>query len=215
MLNPAQTVFLHSLSLYFAWSKAGGISKAFSHHIDAVQDRRHDRIIETRAHFKLVTADAFGTSNEPVEGNIVLSEAIWDKHRAAALYAFVCKAKGDALNSGNPEAFSTYLDAVSFMAGRSDFKEARVTNRLLSNVYAGLLPAAEKVHSRDPAYDVMTDYVSGLRVVWGAAASHAGHQENVLQRLQIELPDAKASRERKQSTRQVARFIEEVGLRAA
>ena len=215
MLNPAQTIFLHSLSLCFSWRKAGVIADAFNHHMDAVEDRKQERIEATRIGFRLAAGDSFGTSGEPVEGDSVISESIWDKHRAFALRTWIYMGKSQAMQSSNPEVFSAFLDSVSFMGRLSSFPEAAFTNRVVSNVYAGLLPSAEKRQKRDDRYDLMKDYVSGLRVVWEAAGAHQGHREGILSRLQMAMPEPGASWTVRQNTRQVSRFIDEVSPKAA
>ncbi len=210
MLNPIQKGFFHAFAAVYAWRKAGTIADAFSQHLDAVEERKHDRIIATRMGFKLAAGDTFGTSDEPVEGDSVVSESIWDWHRALALRGWAYMAKGQAMQGGNGEGYATYLDSLSFMSSLSTFKEATVSNRVLSNVYAGLLPDTAKMHRRDTNIDLMTDYVAGLQVVWNAAAAHDGHQNNILTRLQMGLPDAGTGRPQAQEMRQVVRFIKEV-----
>lgn len=209
MPNPLQIALLHGVALYFSSRKVGLIADAFGHHLDSIKAKSPDGITATQIGFRLAAGDSFGRSDKPIEGDNVRSEAIWDWHRALALRSWLNFAKHQAMAGGSPKLYPAFLESVSFVASLSDFNEARVSNRVVSNVYAGLLSDTAKMHWRDYRADLMTHYMSGLRVVWDAAAGHDGHQDNILTRLQMGLEDGGSDRSYRHRMRQVSRFIEE------
>jgi hypothetical protein len=209
MRNPLKLGFLHVFARYYAVKMVGHVAESFDQLLHSAAEA-FDKTQDAKDEYQHTVGNIFGQSADPVEGDSVQSEAIWDFHRALTLRSWIRGAQSPIMHSDMPLLYSTYLDSVSYISARSAFKEAQTSNRVVGSVYAGLLPGTVKLHNREPHLDLMTDYVSGLRVVWDAAGAHQGHREIVLNRLQMALHEIGTGEAARCSIGQVQRFIKEV-----
>ncbi len=209
MRNPLKLGFLHIFARYYAIKMVGHVAESFDHLLQSAAEA-FDKTQDAKEEYQHTVGNIFGQSAEPVEGDSVKSEAIWDFHRALTLRSWIRGVQSPIMHSDMPLLYSTYLDSVSYISACSAFKEAQTSNRVVGNIYVGLLPDTVKLHNCEPHLDLMTDYVSGLRVVWDAAGAHQGHREIVLNRLHMALNEIGTGEAVRGSIRQVQRFIKEV-----